>query len=168
MLDPVSFDCSGARRRAASGDQPGSGQVALLPEICPQYPHIEVLAFHTPEPAFENPECRIDGDRLMVVGWGARSDRSGVAGVLPEEGPHTGPVALGETQRILAEELVNGVFVAPSTRWGAVFYLASRAHQETNAEHRDTQTAQADRWWVSRTGARSSSFSRRVPGVSSA
>lgn len=94
MLDPVTLDRCRARRRAPPRHDPGRGQVALLAEVRAQDPDVEILTLDSSKPPVEHPERRVDGDRLMVVGWDFRSDRSRVAAVLPEQGSDTGPVPL--------------------------------------------------------------------------
>lgn len=109
----------------------------------------------------------VDGDSLMVVGGSPGADGSGVRSILPEERPYPGPVSLGESPGITAEELVNPVLVLPGTGRGAVLYSAPRPNQESDEEDRESQAAQTNRWCFS-SWARSSRFSRRLLGESSA
>ncbi len=88
---------------------------------------------------------------------------------MPEVGSYTRPVPVREPARILAQQLMNGILIPPGARGGTILDPASGGDQNTEAENRrQAQTAQTDRWCVSRTWARSSSFSLRVAGVSSA
>ncbi len=168
MLDPVSLDRSGPGGDAPPGDHPHRGQVALLAEVGSQDSHVEIPALHSAQPPLQDADRRVDGDRLVVIGRRARPERSRVDPILPEERPDAGPVALRQTLGISAQELVDRIFVPAGTSRGAILDPASRARQEADTEDSETQAAQADRWCVSSTWARSSWFSLRVLGVSSA
>ncbi len=151
MLDPVSLDRSGPGGDAPPGDQPDGGQIALLAEVGSQDSHVEILPFHSAQPPLEDADRRVDGDRLVVIGGRARPEWAGVDPVLPEERADPGPVALRQTLGISAQDLVDRIFIPAGTSWGAILDPASRAHQETETEDRETQAAQADRWCVSST-----------------
>jgi len=75
------------------GKEPSRSQISLLPKIGADYPHIEVLGLHASEIVVQTPDRDIDGDRLVIVGRGAWSDRAGVRAVLPKEGAQAAPVA---------------------------------------------------------------------------
>ncbi len=168
MLDPISLDRHGPRGDPPPGDHPDRGQVALLAEVGPQDSHIEIPALHPPQPPLEDADRGVDGDRLVVIGGRAWPERSGVNAILPEKRPDADPVALRQTLGVSAQELMDRIFVPAGTGRGAILDPASRARQEADTEDSDTQAAQADRWCVSSTCARSSWFSLRVLGVSSA
>jgi hypothetical protein len=46
---------------------------------------------------------------------------------------------------------VDRIFISAGASRGAILDPASRAHQETETEDRETQATQADRWCVSST-----------------
>lgn len=166
MLDPVPLHRSGTGGDAPPGDDPHRCQVALLPEVGAQNPHVEIPRLHPPEPALQHVDGRIDGEDLVVVDRGAGADGAGVDPIGPEQRPDADPVAGGQPLGVAIEDLVNGVFVPPASGRGAILDPASRTCQETETEDRKTQAVQADRC-VSSTWASSSWFSRRVLGVSS-
>jgi hypothetical protein len=93
VLDPVSLHRAGPRWAASVGKEPGRSQISLLPKIGADYPHIEVLGLHASEIVVQTPDRDIDGDRLVIVGRSAWSDRAGVRAVLPKEGAQAAPVA---------------------------------------------------------------------------
>lgn len=165
MLDPVTLERPRPGRRPPSGDHPRGREIALLAQVSPQDPRVEVPGLDPLQPLVEHPERRVNGDRLMVVGRGARADRSRVGAVLPEERPHPRPIAAGEAPCVTAEKLVDGVFVPPGARGSAIFDPASEAREEAETECRKTQTAQADRPCVS-TWARSSRLTSRLKSLS--
>ena len=167
MLDPVPLERPRPGRVAPPGDDPGSREIALLAQIGPQDPDIEVSGLDAVQPVVEHPKRRVNGYGLMVAGRRARANRARVRAVLPEEGSNPRPIAPGETPFVAAEQLMNGVLVPPGTRGSAVFDPAPESRQEAEAQRRKTETAQADRPCIS-SWARSSRFSRRLPGVSSA
>ena len=149
------------------GDEPRRGQVALLTQVGAEYSDLEVLPLDASQPALQRPNRRVDGDRLPVVGGRAGPDRAGIAAVLPEERANAGPIALREAASIAAEQMLDGVLVAASTGGRMVLDAAPGDGQEADPNRRELWAAQADRRCAS-SWARSSSFSRRVPGVSSA
>lgn len=151
MLDPVPLDRSGPRGDPPPGDDPHRGQIALLAEVGSQNSHVEIPALHSAQPPLEDPDRRVDRDRLVVIGRRAGPERSCVNRIRPEERPHPGPVALRQALGVSAQELVDRIFIPAGTSWGAILDPASRARQETDAEDRETQAAQADRRWVSST-----------------
>ena len=167
MLHPIPLQRPRPGRGAPPGDDPRGREITLLAQVGPQDPHIKISGFDAVEPGVEHPERRVNGYGLMVVGRGARPDRSRVGTILPEERSHPRPIATGKTPLVTAEKLVDGVLVPPGPRGSAIFDPASETRQEAEAQRRETQTAQADRPCIS-SWARSSRFSRRLPGVSSA
>ncbi len=167
MLGPIALCRSRAGRSSAPRNDPRRGQIALLPEIRAQDPDVEILRFHSPEPPAEHAQRLVNGDSLMVAGRSTRPDRAGVSAVLPEERSDPGPVASREPSGVAAEQLVDRVLVPSGAGRRAILDPASCANQETDAEDRETGTGQTDRWCVS-SWSRSSWFSRRVLGVSSA
>jgi hypothetical protein len=156
MLDPVAFSRHRAGGGAPPGHNPGAGQITLLAEVGPQYPDVEVLPRHPAQPAFQHPERRVNGDGLVVVGWRARADRTGVAPILPEERSNTTPVAGREPLGISVQKLVDRILIPPGPAGGTVLYPAPQTCQEAEPEDRQTPSAQTVRWCVSRTWARSS------------
>ena len=167
MLDPIALDPAWSGRRYPAGREPRRGQVALLTQVGAENPYLEVLPLDASEPALQRPDGRVDGDRLPVVGWCARPDRSCIASVLPEERPHTRPVPPRKAPGIATEQVLDDVLIATGTGGSMVFDAAPGDSQEADPKRRELWAAQADRRCASR-WARSSSFSRRVPGVSSA
>src|SRR4051812_10051168 len=166
MLGPVTLDRGRSRWDSPPSDHPGGGQVALLAKIGPEHPHIEVLWFHSPKPPVENFQRRVDRYGLVIIERCPGPDRPGVDAVLPEHRSHTGPVPLGKSSGVAAEQVLDDVLVTPGARGGTVFDLTSRHRQKPDCQGREPQAAHADCRCASNC-ARSSSFSRRVLGVSS-
>src|SRR5688572_15765039 len=100
----------------------------------------------------------------MVVRGGPGANRPRVRPVLPEQRPHPGPVSPGESPRIAAEELVNAILVSAGAGRGAILDPAPRPHQEPDAEDRESQAAQTDRWCFS-SWARSSRFEKNWSSI---
>ena len=167
MLDPLALDSGWSGRCAPTGDHPRSREVALLAQVGTQHSDLEVLRLDPAEPPLEHPKRRVDRDCLMVVGWRPRPNRPGIGAVLPEERPHAAPVPQRKASGVPAEEMLNGVLVPAGTRGGTIFDPAPRHSEEADAESRQAPAGQADRRFAS-SCARSSSFSLRVLGVSSA
>jgi hypothetical protein len=141
MLHPLSFGSTRAGRADPAGDHPGGRQIAFLPEIGPQHPHIEVLPLDAAKPPVERPQRGVNGNRLMVVAWRAGPDRTGIHAVLPEQRPHPAPIAAGEAPRIAVEQALDDVLVAASTGGGTVLDAAPRQQQETEPERRELSAA---------------------------
>jgi hypothetical protein len=85
MFDPVSLDGGRSGGDPPPGDYPDGGQVALLSEIGSEDANVEVAPLHPAQPAIEDAHRRIDGHRLVVIGRGAGTQRSGIDAILPEE-----------------------------------------------------------------------------------
>src|ERR671911_938260 len=83
VLEPVAFNRGGSCRASPPGDDPYGGQVALLPEIRPQNPDVEIRPLDAAQPPLQYPQRGINRDGLVRVGGGARSNGTGVAGILP-------------------------------------------------------------------------------------
>ncbi len=151
MLDPIPLDGSGPCRDSPPGKDPHGGQITLLSEVGSENSHVEIPALHPAQPPLEDADCRVDGNRLVVIGGRAGSERPRVNPVRPEERADPVPVALRQTLGVSAQDLVNGIFISAGTGRGAILDPASRAHQETETEDRKTQASQADRRCVSST-----------------
>jgi hypothetical protein len=141
MLDPLTLDPGRAGRGRASGNQPGRRQVAFLPQIRAEDPHLEVLAFDAVKPALQHAQGRIDRDRLVVIGWRSRSDRTSISAVLPEQRPRPPPVSLRETAGVAAEQMLDGILVAAGTCGGMVLDAAPGESQEADPERRELWAA---------------------------
>ena len=168
MLGPLPLGRGGSRRNPPPGDDPHGGQITLLSEVGSQDSHVEIFPLDSAEPPLENANDRVNGDRLVVIRRRAWPQWASVDPIRPEERPEPAPIALREPLRVLVQDHVDGIFVPAGAGRGAILDPASHTRQEADTEDRETQTAQADRWCVSSTWARSSWFSLRVPGVSSA
>jgi hypothetical protein len=149
------------------GEQPRGGEVALLAQIGPQDPDVEVLRLDAAQPVIQRANRRVDRKCLVVVGRSPRRDWAGVGAILPEQRPYPSPVAPGEPLRIAAEQMLDAVLVAPTAGRSTVFDSTPAYRQDAKPEREITGAAQTDCRCASN-WARSSWFSRRVPGVTSA
>jgi hypothetical protein len=137
VLNPITLNRRGPRRGDPAGDHPRGCQVALLPEIGAKHPHIEVLPLDAAEPALQNADGGVDGYGLMGIGRRSRADGPGIGPVLPEEGPHPGPIPLRKAPSVTANQMLNDVLVAASTCGGTILDPAPGDRQETDPERRE-------------------------------
>ncbi|MDF3053155.1 MAG: hypothetical protein K0S19_1260 [Geminicoccaceae bacterium] len=141
MLDPVALDARGSRRCDSPGGEPGRREVSFLAKIGTENPHLEVLPLDPSKPALQYPESGVDGHRLVYVDRRARSDRTGISTILPEQRPDPPPVSIRETAGVAAEQMLNGILVAAATSGSTVFDATTGNREEADPERREVWTA---------------------------
>ncbi len=133
MLDPVATAHAAAAREGPPRDQPDGREVAILPEVRAQHPHVEPAGLEAVHAPSQHSERQVHRHRLVPV-RGDEHQRARVGGVRPEERAGAGPIALGERPRVARDERLHRFLVPAGARGGVVLDVAAHGEQKAEAQ----------------------------------